>query len=103
MKSRVISRREVLAGIFSSGLFLLAPAAINAGDFRYDSDQTRNWPRNIVIEVQTRLDESGFDPGTIDGIYGALTAGAIRRFQRQHGMEVDGKISEELLNKLEIY
>lgn len=43
-----------------------------------------------VIEIQTALAESGFNPGPLDGEWGRLTAAAVRRFQTAKGLEVDG-------------
>ncbi|WP_456275027.1 peptidoglycan-binding domain-containing protein [Bacillus sp. AK031] len=39
---------------------------------------------NGVRLVQRALKQINFDPGTIDGIYGPLTADAIRRFQETY-------------------
>ena len=33
----------------------------------------------------------GFDCGRVDGIYGELTAGAVKEFQKSVGIAVDGK------------
>jgi hypothetical protein len=43
-----------------------------------------------VEALQETLDGLGFDPGPADGVYGPLTATAVRRFQRDAGLEVDG-------------
>ncbi|NLH00732.1 MAG: peptidoglycan-binding protein, partial [Clostridiales bacterium] len=32
----------------------------------------------------------GYDPGEIDGVYGPMTEAAVRKFQKEHGLEVDG-------------
>jgi len=45
-----------------------------------------------VLDVQTKLDKAGYEPGALDGVYGTATAGAVRAFQRDHGLEVDGVV-----------
>jgi len=43
-----------------------------------------------VAELQERLAALGFDPGRVDGIYGALTRSAVASFQRDAGLGADG-------------
>src|SRR2546430_164376 len=43
-----------------------------------------------VTALQKRLTALGYAPGPIDGAYGAATAAAIRAFQRDNKLEVDG-------------
>ena len=43
-----------------------------------------------VRQVQTALQNRGYDPGTVDGIYGEKTEAAVRQFQRDQGLTVDG-------------
>jgi peptidoglycan hydrolase-like protein with peptidoglycan-binding domain len=45
-----------------------------------------------VLEVQQKLNALGYAPGKLDGQYGAATAGAVRAFQRDHQLEVDGVV-----------
>jgi peptidoglycan hydrolase-like protein with peptidoglycan-binding domain len=45
-----------------------------------------------VRKIQEILAEAGYDPGSIDGIYGALTAAAVSAFQNEQGIGVDGKV-----------
>jgi N-acetylmuramoyl-L-alanine amidase len=44
-----------------------------------------------VAALQSRLTEMGFDCGRVDGIYGELTAKAVKEFQKSAGISVDGK------------
>jgi peptidoglycan hydrolase-like protein with peptidoglycan-binding domain len=53
-----------------------------------------------VAELQTRLAQLGFDPGRIDGIFGPLLEGALRDFQRNRGLPVDGTLTRATLNDL---
>ncbi len=43
-----------------------------------------------VRGLQRQLRRDGFNPGPIDGRYGPLTEGAVRRLQAAHGLQVDG-------------
>ena len=43
-----------------------------------------------VIDLQTRLKAQGFNPGTIDGIFGPNTKSAVMAFQRSKGLVQDG-------------
>ena len=45
---------------------------------------------SVVRSLQRRLASAGDSPGPIDGRYGGLTQGAVRRFQRAHGLPVTG-------------
>ena len=42
--------------------------------------------------VQDKLSRWGFYDGAIDGVYGARTYRAVRKFQTKHGLSVDGVI-----------
>lgn len=56
--------------------------------------------RQQVAEVQAMLSRLGYDVGKIDGKYGSKTAKAIKAFQKEHQLKVDGKVSESLLERL---
>jgi TPR repeat protein/S1-C subfamily serine protease len=47
-------------------------------------------------EVQQLLADLGYDPGPADGVVGPRTRAAIRAFQADVGLPVDGQISDEL-------
>jgi len=53
-----------------------------------------------VAEIQSLLAGLGYKVETIDGKSGPNTAAAIRAFQKDQQLKVDGKISESLLAKL---
>jgi peptidoglycan hydrolase-like protein with peptidoglycan-binding domain len=42
--------------------------------------------------VQEALVEKGFDPGPVDGIWGAKTKSAVMQFQESAGLEANGQI-----------
>jgi peptidoglycan hydrolase-like protein with peptidoglycan-binding domain len=53
--------------------------------------------RAYVEDIQTELLTRGYDVGTVDGVMGKRTGGAIRKYQRDVGLPVDGVASKELL------
>ena len=53
-----------------------------------------------VREIQTRLKRWGYYTGNIDGIYGKKTVAAVKYFQRQNGLTVDGVCGEQTLAAL---
>ncbi|MDV5082738.1 peptidoglycan-binding domain-containing protein [Vibrio parahaemolyticus] len=61
-----------------------------------------NSNKHDVLDVQNALKMRGYDVGTVDGLMGNRTRDAIKQFQRDQLLEVDGKISPKLLNRLQI-
>jgi N-acetylmuramoyl-L-alanine amidase len=53
-----------------------------------------------VIELQARLQYNGFYKGKIDGVFGWGTYWAVRNFQSEFGLEVDGLVGETTKQKL---
>lgn len=53
-----------------------------------------------VIELQSRLQYLGFYKGKIDGVFGWSTYWALRNFQYEFGMKVDGLAGEAVKSKL---
>ncbi|TAF54666.1 MAG: peptidoglycan-binding protein, partial [Oscillatoriales cyanobacterium] len=47
-----------------------------------------------VKTLQVRLEVQGYDPGPIDGIFGARTATAVKKFQEYKGLTADGVVDE---------
>ncbi|MEG3842522.1 peptidoglycan-binding protein [Microcoleus sp. herbarium14] len=47
-----------------------------------------------VKTLQVRLEIQGYDPGPIDGIFGARTATAVKSFQEYKGLTADGVVDE---------
>ncbi|GGL97240.1 lytic murein transglycosylase [Pseudomonas asuensis] len=56
--------------------------------------------RSERVELQQRLADRGFTPGTADGIIGANTRKAIRAFQQTLGWPADGYPTPSLLARL---
>lgn len=54
----------------------------------------------VLAAVQQALRHLGYDPGAVDGVMGARTREAIRRYQRASGLPEDGTASAELMRQL---
>ncbi len=54
-----------------------------------------------VMEIQSMLNMIGYYFGSIDGIYGEMTANAVRRFQRDFGLVVDGIVGPATFRAME--
>jgi N-acetylmuramoyl-L-alanine amidase len=54
-----------------------------------------------VAQLQRRLDELGFDPRRVDGIFGPDTRSALEDFQRNAGLVCDGVCGPETLAMLD--
>lgn len=73
---------------------------INLGDPIWASkDKPAN--RSAVAHVQAGLLKLGYDPGPADGVMGARTGTAIRAYQRDHGLLVDGRPTYELAQHID--
>lgn len=56
---------------------------------------------DLVSDVQGELMRLDYLDSAPDGELGRKTKSAIKRFQREHGMRADGKISKSLLDRLQ--
>lgn len=56
---------------------------------------------NDVVELQSRLQHVGYYNGNIDGVFGWGTYWAVRNYQYEYGIEIDGLVGEQMKTKLE--
>ena len=45
-----------------------------------------------VTQLQTKLARWGYDPGAVDGVFGASNRQAVIRFQKKNGLTPDGVV-----------
>jgi hypothetical protein len=64
----------------------------------YDGGRTQD--SSIVSKVQEQLAQEGYYKGSIDGVAGSRTYYAIRAYERDHHLRVDGEITDELLQEM---
>ena len=57
--------------------------------------------RDTIRFVQTSLQRLSYDTGGADGALGKRTAAAIRRYEKDNGMHVTGKVSKALIASLQ--
>lgn len=57
--------------------------------------------RDTIRFVQTSLLNLGYDPGGADGAMGKRTAAAIRRYEKDNGLRVTGKVTKTLITSLQ--
>ena len=73
---------------------------VNLGDPIWaEDDQPAS--STAVSRVQSGLARRGYDPGPADGVMGPQTETAIRDYQRDHGLLVDGRPTLELAQHIE--
>lgn len=56
--------------------------------------------RNLILQVQQRLQTAGFNPGPLDGTLGPQTRDALHRFQNTQGLQAIGELDEATLDAL---
>jgi len=57
-------------------------------------------PDEIVANVQSVLQDLGYYPYEVDGVFGPLTQEALARFQRDQGIPITGAIDPQTLSAL---
>lgn len=83
MSLRVIALTAVFASCISSGAWA-----------------REEFSREQIREVEQMLTDQGFDSGWIDGRFRNATARAIRHFQKEYGLPIDGELSDDLIGSL---
>ena len=66
------------------------------------TNKSKSARSKLIQSTQELLIELGFAPGSPDGLMGAKTSSAIKAFQLMNDLDVDGKVSEELLILLQV-
>jgi hypothetical protein len=54
----------------------------------------------VVTQLQRALKKAGFDPGTIDGEFGPMTAAAVKSYQAARGLLADGEVGKNTARSL---
>ncbi|MGE3772234.1 MAG: peptidoglycan-binding protein [Gammaproteobacteria bacterium] len=56
---------------------------------------------NVVAAIQNDLNRLGYAAGAADGVIGPRTSEAIRRYQRDHNLLIDGRATPELVDHIQ--
>ncbi len=99
MKNRIVLIRQTAVTLL---LNLLVLAALS---FLYPSPAAETLSKNgstgaEVKAIQETLKDRGLYSGSIDGIYGAGTQAAVKKFQKQQGLTADGIAGPLTLKRL---
>ncbi|WP_409251199.1 spore cortex-lytic enzyme [Bacillus sp. SCS-153A] len=90
-------------------VFLLMVLILSTLSFANEADHAGAFSNQViqkgatgddVIELQSRLQYIGYYNGNIDGVFGWGTYWAVRNFQYEFGLEIDGLVGQETKDKL---
>ena len=57
--------------------------------------------RERIKNIQQELRRQGYDPGPADGVMGARTAAALKKYQRDNDLRQTGRIDEDTCESLQ--
>lgn len=77
-------------------------AAVQTGDDSVSTLSKMGSRGDEVRRIQQKLKNWGYYTGSVDGIYGSQTQNAVRKFQRDNGLTVDGIAGPKTLSYLGI-
>lgn len=97
-----VSGRYWDTGVLIPGFSYDAPSAVTLPDkpvtvYRIGATGMK---ADVTRQIQTVLKSRGFDPGPIDGEYGALTTAAVAAYQDARGLVVDGQVGPRTARSL---
>lgn len=87
----------------------LTPDAVNAADLGAvppelpsGAPERSATPDAAIVKLEILLDRAGASPGVIDGFDGDNLRKAVRAFEAMAGLTVDGRVSSDVIGKLQI-
>ena len=81
-----MKQRKLLPLLALTMVLLMAANAVAATVIRYGDTG------DMVKTIQTKLKNWGYYDGAVDGVFGTSTQEAVKYFQRQNGLTVDGVV-----------
>ncbi len=91
-------RRQLIIALIL--LFLINIILISAAQHAEAAVYRKGSTGDTVRTIQTKLKNWGYYFGSVDGIYGSNTEGAVRKFQQKNGLGVDGVVGTQTLQAL---
>jgi peptidoglycan hydrolase-like protein with peptidoglycan-binding domain len=96
------TRQAIQAYQSNSGIAVDGKATGNLlARLRSSQGTDQNTRAGLVLAVQTRLNDLGYNAGPEDGVFGPTTRGAVRTFQNDNGLPVTGDITDSLLQRIQ--
>ena len=89
---------------YYDGAYAETPAYDDNSQYSQDPDtkDSRTESGGRVSEVQRALAREGYYDGAVDGVMGAGTSRALRKYQRDHGLDVTGGITQGVIEALRL-
>lgn len=98
LRRRVLSLMLAVVLLGSIGTI----AAVQSADDSVSTLSKMGSRGDEVRRIQQKLKSMGYYTGSVDGIYGSQTQNAVRKFQRDNGLTVDGIAGPKTLSYLGI-
>jgi peptidoglycan hydrolase-like protein with peptidoglycan-binding domain len=98
-KTRLALSLMVLA-LAVSPVLAFDPVSVNGADYEKSAGSSSKEPDAIVLKLQIMLDQAHFSPGVIDGRMGDNTVYALREFEKQSGLALDGRLDHDVWHAL---
>lgn len=89
------SKNNLIKSLLISCVFAFA-----APQFAFAADYTMGDWGPQVTEIQAKLQQHGYEISKVDGNFGSQTRAAVLAFQKDTGIEADGKVDKETFKKL---
>ncbi len=82
--------------------FTVTPAAASFVSLPVVTTAQAAYNKATIKAVQQKLNDSGYDCGTADGVTGKKTKAAIKQYQKDNDLKVTGTINKALLKSLDV-
>lgn len=90
MDRKLIVRRSVVAGFILLTIVIGILSFYTAQPSQETAVLKKGSSGSQVRTLQTKLNNWGYNCGTVDGIFGSKTLNAVKQFQKNNGLVVDG-------------